>query len=340
MKNIFKIFILFLLVVSCEPESLVPERAKDNSENGSATSRVAVTESLKVMSYNVYQVPSIMTQYKSKDRARGLLSFITNLGTNSPDVLVIEEGFNQTFGNEFLAKIKTLYPYATPLVGLYCSAGGGSTLYPNNWNSYSGDCGNTIFHVNGGIIILSKYPIEAKHQLVYNAKIGSLEGMSNRGVAYAMINKNGKKFHVFGTHTASEQPSYPGRATRELQFAEMKAFKNSFSIPAAEPVIYVGDMNVEYTLTSEYTGMKNILNAQINYAFNPFTTRGTYSNQNTVVQYQGYFDYNNTLDYIFFSNEHKLPDNFPVMQQLVAKSATVGDFSDHDPVLINYTYSY
>lgn len=330
-------FLFFAALVSCESETLQSESSSTNSTKAKVGE---VTESLKVMSYNVYQVPSIMTQYKSRERAAALYTYITTLGVNSPDVLVIEEGFNTNFGNEFLAKIRTLYPYATPLLGLYCGPGGGTTLYPNDWNSYSGSCGSSIFYVNGGTIILSKYPILAKHQLVYVNKINSLEGNSNRGVAYAVINKNGKKFHVFGTHTASEQPGYPGRTTRERQFAEMRAFKNSFNIPVSEPVIYAGDMNVEYTLTSEYQGMKNILNATVDYYFNPLTMRGTYSNQNTVMQYQGYTNYNDTLDYILYSNEHKAPDQAAPMQQLIAKYPTLGDVSDHDPVLINYVFRY
>ncbi|ESU23490.1 phospholipase C [Flavobacterium enshiense DK69] len=330
-------FLFVAAMVSCDTEEL---QNGVNVEKTSSSKLAEVTESLKVMSYNVYQLPSIMPQYKSRDRAAALYTYVSNLGANSPDVLVIEEGFNTNFGNEFLAKIKTLYPYATPLLGLYCGSGGGTSLYPNDWNSYSGACGNSIFYVNGGTIILSKYPILAKHQLVYVNKISSLEGNSNRGVAYAVINKNGKKFHVFGTHTASEQPGYPGRATREKQFAEMRAFKNKFHIPVSEPVIYAGDMNVEYTLTSEYEGMKGILNANVNYYFDPLTIRGTYSNQNTVVQYQGYTDYNNTLDYILYSNEHKLPYQVAPMQQLIAKYPNLGDVSDHDPVLINYVFKY
>lgn len=336
MKKLFALFI-FITLYSCSEDSFF----SSSSENlSSKTNRLSgTTETLSVMSYNVYQMPSIAPQYKSKERAAELYKYIINLGVNSPDVLVIEEGFNARFGDEFLAKIKTLYPYATPLLGLYCSSGGGTNLYPNNWDGYFGSCGNTIFHVNGGTIILSKYPIEKKYQLVFQNKINSIEGMSNRGVAYAVVVKNNKRYHIFGTHTASEQPGYPGRTTREKQFTEMRNFKNYFNIPVTEPVIYAGDMNVEYTLTSEYQNMLSILFGGINYSFNPIMQRGTYSNQNTVVQYQGYNNYNDTLDYIFYSKEHKLPAFEPVMQQFLAKYWG-GDVSDHDPVYIQYTFNY
>lgn len=329
------VLLSFITLYSCSEDNLFSlENANEKTKRLSE-----VTETLSVMSYNVYQMPSIAPQYKSRERAAELYKYIINLGINTPDVLVIEEGFNARFGDEFLAKIKSLYPYATPLLGLYCSSGGGSTLYPNNWNGYFGNCGNTIFHVNGGTIILSKYPIEKKYQLVFQNKIGSIEGMANRGVAYAVVVKNGKKYHIFGTHTASEQPGYPGKETREKQFAEMRNFKNYFKIPVTEPVIYAGDMNVEFSLTSEYQNMQSILLGGINYTFNPLTQRGTYSNQNTVVQYQGYYNYNNTLDYIFYSKEHKLPAYEPEMKQFVAKYWG-GDVSDHDPVYIQYTFNY
>lgn len=326
------LLLLSVTLFSCSDEFQTNEElTKQESAN-----RIE-SESLSVMSYNVYQLPSVLPQYKSKERAVQLLKYITNLSTNSPDVLVIEEGFNARFGNEFLAKIKSIYPYATPLLGLYCSSGGGSTLYPNNWDGYFGNCGNSIFHINGGIIILSKYPILKKYQLIYENQINSPEGLTNRGVAYAVIEKNNKKYHIFGTHTASEQPNYPGSVTRELQFTEMKNFKNFFNIPATEPVIYAGDMNVEFTQNAEYLTMKNKLNGDINYTFNPLTDRGTYSNLNTVVQYQGYTTYNNTLDYIFISKENKLPTEIPVMQRFTA-SYWGGDISDHDPVYVKYNF--
>lgn len=334
MKKLIVLLSVITLYSCSEDTILSSENTNENNKRATQT-----TETLSIMSYNVYQLPSIAPQYKSKERAAELYKYIINLGTNTPDVLVIEEGFNARFGDEFLAKIKTLYPYATPLLGQYCSSGGGSSLYPNNWDGYFGSCGTSIFHVNGGTIILSKYPIEKKYQLIFQNKISSIEGMSNRGVAYAVVVKNGKKYHVFGTHTASEQPGYPGRTTREKQFTEMRDFKNYFKIPVTEPVIYAGDMNVEYTLTAEYQKMQSILVGGINYTFNPLTQRGTYSNQNTVVLYQGYKDYNNTLDYILYSKEHKLPAFEPEMKQFVAKYSA-GDISDHDPVYIKYTFNY
>ncbi len=339
-ENIYKMKKLLLLFVaiafvSCSEENLF---SIENAEKSNARLSTT-TESLSVMSYNVYQLPSILPQYKSKERASELFKYITNLGENTPDVLVIEEGFNVRFGDEFLAKIKITYPYATPLLGLYCNSKGGTALYPNNWDGYYGNCGNTLFNVNGGIMILSKYPILKKYQWIFQSQINSAEGLSNRGVAYAVIEKNNKKYHIFGTHTASEQPNYPGRATREKQFTEIRNFKNSFNIPSSEAVIYAGDMNVEYTLSEEYMKMKTLLNGTNNYFFNPLQERGTYSNQNTVVQYQGFKGYNDTLDYIFLANENKQPLTISPTQHFIAKYFG-GDISDHDPVYVKYAFQY
>lgn len=339
-ENIYKMKKLLLICValafvSCSEDSLF---SVENAEKSNARLS-STTETLSVMSYNVYQLPSIMPQYKSKERASELLKYITNLGGNTPDVLVVEEGFNARFGDEFLAKIKATYPYATPLLGLYCNAYGGTALYPNTWDGYFGKCGNSILNVNGGILIFSKFPILKKYQYVFQTQINSAEGLSNRGAVYAVIQKNNKKYHVFGTHTASEQPNYPGRATREKQFTEIRNFKNYFNIPTTEPVIYAGDMNVEYTLTDEYLKMKSLLNGVNNYLFNPLLDRGTYSNQNTVVQYQGFKGYNDTLDYIFLANEHKQPVTISPTQRFTAKYFG-GDISDHDPVYVKYAFQY
>lgn len=201
--------LLFLLgwfsIVSCSDESaFLLENTKF-----SVNRFVESAETFSVMSYNVYQLPSILTQYKSKERAVELQKYISNLGTETPDVLVIQEGFNARFSDEFIAKIKSIYPYMSSLLGLYCTSGKGTLLYPNDWDGYYGDCGDTLFHINGGIIILSKYPILKKYQMIFKNKINSPEGLTNRGVAYVIVQKNGKKYHVMGTHTASEQPNFP-----------------------------------------------------------------------------------------------------------------------------------
>ncbi|QYS88384.1 sphingomyelin phosphodiesterase [Flavobacterium davisii] len=324
-----------LLIGSCSDENVL---LLENNKN--STKRLTdSSETFSVMSYNVYQLPNVMTQYKSKERAIELQKYISNLGTETPDVLVIEEGFNARFGDEFLAKVKTIYPYMSSLLGLYCTSGKGTSLYPNDWDGYYGDCGNTLFHINGGIIILSKYPILKKYQMIFKNRINSPEGLTNRGVAYVVIQKNGKKYHVMGTHTASEQPGFPGRLTREKQFNEMKTFKETFSIPRTEPVIYAGDMNVEYTLTDEYQKMKTILNGVNNYLFNPLIDRGTYSNQNTIVKYRGFKDYNNTLDYILLDKNHKLPEYITPTNRLMAQYFG-GDISDHDPVYAKFVFTY
>ncbi|AND63400.1 hypothetical protein AX766_02655 [Flavobacterium covae] len=331
--------LLFLLgwfsIISCSDESIF---LLENTKF-SANRLVESAETFSVMSYNVYQLPSVLTQYKSKERAVELQKYISNLGTETPDVLVIQEGFNARFSDEFIAKIKWVYPYMSSLLGLYCSSGKGTVLYPNDWDGYYGDCGDTLFHINGGIIILSKYPILKKYQMIFKNKINSPEGLTNRGVAYVIVQKNGKNYHVMGTHTASEQPNFPGRLTREKQFEEMKAFKESFKIPNSEPVIYAGDMNVEYTLTDEFQKMKTLLNGTHNYFFNPLTDRGTYSNQNTVVRYQGYNNYNNTLDYIFLDKDHKLPEYITPTNRFTAQYFG-GDISDHDPVYTKFVFRY
>ncbi|MFK7115478.1 sphingomyelin phosphodiesterase [Flavobacterium oreochromis] len=330
------LFLLGLLgIVSCSDENVF---LLENSEMP-AQRLISSSETFSVMSYNVYQIPSVLAQYKSKERAIELQKYISNLGNETPDVLVIQEGFNARFSDDFLAKIKTVYPYMTSLLGLYCTSSKGTLLYPNDWDGYYGDCGNTLFHINGGVIILSKYPILKKYQLVFKNRINSPEGLTNRGVVYAIVQKNGKKYHIMGTHTASEQPGFPGRLTREKQFEEMKDFKESFKIPDSEPVIYAGDMNVEYTLTDEYQKMKAILNGINNYSFNPLTDRGTYSNQNTVVRYQGFKDYNNTLDYILLDKNHKQPDYITPTSRFNAQYFG-GDISDHDPVYTRFIFTY
>lgn len=109
---------------------------------------------------------------------------------------------------------------------------------------------------DGGVTILSKWPIVRKEQVVYKDACGA-DWWSNKGFAYAVLDVNGAKVHVIGTHAQSTDPGCgAGEAAqmRSRQFKNIDAFLDGKNIPANEQVIVAGDMNVD-SHTPEYASM-------------------------------------------------------------------------------------
>ncbi|WP_422090588.1 sphingomyelin phosphodiesterase [Tenacibaculum ovolyticum] len=310
------------------------------------------TVNLSVMSYNIFQLPSTAaffgqagTTYKEYERSEAfnLVFQQRERVGETPDVLAIQEGFNTFFDNVIRSQtIKKIYPYRTRLLGQVCD------------DNVSGNCGSFATHIdarytNGGLIIFSKYPIEKRAEHVWTdeaREYATYEGFANKGVTYAAIRKDGELFHIFNTHTNSEQPKYPATAIRKGQFNQMITFKNKLNIPASEPVIYLGDMNLEND--KEKRDMESILSAKVNFTFHP-DADGTYSYNNTVVKntYHTHavadLTYNKVLDYILYSTDHKLPEGDPRMKITYLQSHNhpyKGDLSDHNPVITDFTFTY
>ncbi len=86
-----------------------------------------------------------------------------------------------------------------------------------------------------------------KEQFVYKDACGG-DWFSNKGFAYTVLNVNGARVHVVGTHAQSTDPGCSaGEAaqTRSRQFRQLDAFLDAKNIPASEQVVVAGDFNVD-----------------------------------------------------------------------------------------------
>ncbi|KAI9909697.1 hypothetical protein PsorP6_014640 [Peronosclerospora sorghi] len=101
---------------------------------------------------------------------------------------------------------------------------------------------------NGGVIIVSKWPILKEAQHLYGTTCAETDCLAAKGVKYARVSKsvNGvsKIFNVFATHM------------------QMRQFIDAAGIPADEPLILAGDFNVDnQTFRDEVTNLELILKA-------------------------------------------------------------------------------
>ncbi len=115
--------------------------------------------------------------------------------------------------------------------------------------------------VDGGLMILSKYPVIAASGFTFYHQYGKGEGWSNKGALYARLlldtkNRNlGCYVHVFNTHmgAGNEEDSGKGRGEQLAQLKEFisKCIADEQGNPDGRPVIICGDFNID-GFTGEY----------------------------------------------------------------------------------------
>ncbi len=95
--------------------------------------------------------------------------------------------------------------------------------------------------MNGsGLAIYSKHPIEDYDFLNFGAYSAGADSLADKAILYARINKGGKRFHVFGTHTNAEVDQFE---TRIQQYSIIRNFIKSKAILKDELVLIAGDLN-------------------------------------------------------------------------------------------------
>jgi endonuclease/exonuclease/phosphatase family metal-dependent hydrolase len=206
-----------------------------------AATPAATGSTLSVFAWNVDLGTPVVDWSQNEQAATRTPVIESIIRQHSDDVVILDESFNNTSTSDILSKLADVYPYHTPVVGQTCSGGG--------WNGISGNCSSSMFVINGGTQILSKYPIAAQYAHVYaNSTYGTWDYHANKGAVLAQINKGGVKTWVAGTHLQADESDVSTdttQSTRLGQLAEVKAWVNGIA-GAGAPVLFGGDLNVEY----------------------------------------------------------------------------------------------
>ncbi len=209
----------------------------------SATAAGTEAPRLKVLSYNAFLFSKTLYPNWGQDhRAKAIPAADFYQGH---DVVVIQEAFDNSSSDALKANSAARYPYQTPVMGRSKSG----------WDATGGAYSYTTPE-DGGVTILSKWPIVRKEQYVYKDACGA-DWYSNKGFVYTVLDVNGTRVHVVGTHAQSTDPGCSaGEAAlmRSRQFKAMDAFLDAKNIPANEQVIVAGDFNVD-SRTPEYGTM-------------------------------------------------------------------------------------
>lgn len=198
---------------------------------------------LKVLTYNAFLFSRTLYPNWGQDHRAAEIPRAPFFRGN--DVVVLQEAFDNSSSEALARNASAAYPHRTPVMGR--GTGG--------WDA-TGGAYSALTPEDGGVAVLSRWPIVRKEQYVYQDACGS-DRFSNKGFVYAVLDVDGSRVHVVGTHAQSTDPGCgagEAAAVRARQFRAMDAFLDAKRIPAAEQVIVAGDFNVD-SHAPEYAAM-------------------------------------------------------------------------------------
>ncbi|MFG1791141.1 sphingomyelin phosphodiesterase [Nocardia sp. NPDC049149] len=285
---------------------------------------------LKVLTYNVFLFST--TLYPNWGQAHRAKAIVAADFFQGNDVVVLQEALDNDTSNALKADAAKQYPHQTPVVG----------RSKDGWDATGGKWSDNTAE-DGGVAVLSKWPIVRKEQILFNNGCGA-DWLANKGFAYVVLNVNGAKVHVVGTHAQStDSRCRAGEAVsdRAKQFRQIAEFLDAKKIPAAEQVMVAGDLNVdshsaEYPTMLENAGLEPA-NERTGHPYS-FDTK-----ENSIASYRYPNDAREDLDYVLHRKGHARPANWQnrVIKEKSApwtvtswgKDYTYTNLSDHYPVV-------
>ncbi|MGW1893839.1 sphingomyelin phosphodiesterase [Streptomyces sp. NPDC002004] len=285
---------------------------------------------LKVLTYNTFLMSKNLYPNWGQDHRAAEIPKASFFQGN--DVVVLQEAFDNSASDALKRNASAAYPYQTPVVGRSTSG----------WDATGGSY-SSMTPEDGGVTLLSKWPILHKEQYVYKDACGS-DWWSNKGFVYAVLDVNGTKVHILGTHAQSTDSGCgagEAAADRSKQFKAIDAFLDAKNIPASEEVVVAGDMNVD-SRSSEYASML----ADADLVAADARTGHPYSfdtQENSIANYRYPDDPREDLDYVLHRAGHARPAGWTdeVVKEQTApwtvsswgKSYTYTNLSDHYPLV-------
>ncbi|WP_298773023.1 sphingomyelin phosphodiesterase [uncultured Shewanella sp.] len=200
--------------------------------------------------------------------------------------------------------------------------------------------------LSSGVLIASKHPITQKGYKEFSDCEG-VDCYARKAVRYAVIEKSAgatsKKYHIFGTHLQGGRRDYEARQRQIEQMAQYIANRN---IPSDEPVLILGDLNLEPFIGNNYKGSgvheyqelltKLKAKSPSQASFSNRYTNDCGQNTNVVGEDGSCFSGDGSpkdknLDHILFMKDHLQPLN-GYRATLVIRDDNDNDLSGHYPV--------
>lgn len=275
--------------------------------NNTPAEPLATDNTLKVLTYNAFALPVIAGDINTR-----LQEMPAHL--KGYDAIMFQELFSSS-SPALLRALSEEYPYQTEIL----KNKGGVNIH------------------NGGVAIVSRYPIAQADYFVYPDCTGT-DCFADKGFVKAEIIKGGNAYHLLSTHAASFDTD-AARNIRQIQFQQMRNFVEQNNVPQFDAVLYGGDFNVnKLKFPEDYAAAQQNLNATVpvstGYVESTFDPR--------VNQYAAAYDTVEYLDYVVWSNAHRQPvtsrNDVRVLRSTSDAMWGKWDLSDHFPVVGEFVF--
>ncbi|GAA4037310.1 sphingomyelin phosphodiesterase [Allokutzneria multivorans] len=200
---------------------------------------------VRVLTHNVKFLPKIAAPTDAQDTRAGLIAAASYV--KGYDVVVLNEVFDNPASEKLLQGLRAEYPYQTPVVG-------------RGDAGWDGTYGDPQFDLeDGGVAIVSKYPITTRNQYVFTNGCGA-DGFSSKGFAHAKITVRGLAVNVVGTHVQADDSTCPAGRAKQLRAEQFREIDSYLDQHATGTTIIAGDLNVHRD-GPEYADMLRDLDA-------------------------------------------------------------------------------
>ena len=231
---------------------------------------IAQQDSLKVLSWNIYMLP---LSVKSVGQAKRVQYIAEQMNEADYDVIVFQEAFERHARYRLSKLMRKDYPYQE----------GPANAKPS------------LLRMNSGVWILSKHPMKFLDELDYKRSSG-VDKVARKGALLVEVNKNGKKYHVAGTHLQAGA-SKKKDDIRHSQFQELQQLLHQYEV-AGVPQLVCGDFNTPMNDRKNYNLMLETLKVQDG----PLESSLQYTYDAKENDLAAGGDYCEVLDYIFIKD--------------------------------------
>lgn len=221
---------------------------------------------LKVLAYNTWLLPA-----GSEGRAERAALMAAQL--SGYDVLMLSEAFDDEERRNLIHALRKEYPFYTGVVGE-----------------------DFLVEQDGGVLMMAKWPLVNQTQILFNFSKG-WDSFAHKGAMYAKLEHPGGPVHLVATHTQSEDEV----TIRATQFVQIRKLVDSLKIPADQPVLVGGDLNVDKLgKNGEWGRMLQILGAGApEHSGSPYTWN---PDENPLADGK-----REALDHVLYLVDHRLP---------------------------------
>ena len=192
------------------------------------------SQQLKVLTWNVFLRPrAILWGDHQAARAQEMVKL---LQAEDYDVVVLQEAFDQRSIRILTEGLRVDYPYM---------------LLPQKRN---------IFHINNGLMVLSRLPIEDTATIFFDRCAGN-DCMADKGAVLIQVSKGEHTYQVIGTHAQAEEGKHYADI-RSHQYAQIRELLIEQHAEKGMTQIVVGDLNTKQSQHLDYQMMLHSLGAE------------------------------------------------------------------------------